>query len=91
MEWGYCVFQKNNKGAAFESKTGPIESRSEPSTCGKCKFLCTGKENIEFWQQSILLHQDITQNKFVTLLMKKESDKMITIGINILNKHQEKE
>lgn len=91
MEWGYCVFQKNNKGAACEAKTGPIESRSEPSTCGKCKFLCTGKENIEFWKQSILLHQDITQNKFVTPLMKKESDKMITIGINILNKHQEKE
>lgn len=91
MEWGYCVFQKNNKGAACEAKTGPIESRSEPSTCGRCKFLCTGKENIEFWQQSVLLHQDITQNKFVTPLMKKESDKMITIGINILNKHKEKE
>lgn len=91
MEWGYCVFQKNNKGAACEAKSGPIESRSEPSTCGKCKFLCTGKENIEFWQQSVLLHQDITKNKFVTSLMKKESEKMITIGINILNKHQEKE
>lgn len=91
MEWGYCLFQENNKGAVCEAKTGPIESRSEPSTCGRCKFLCTGKENIGFWQQTVLLHQDISQNKFATKIMKEESNKMIEIGYNILNKHNEKE
>lgn len=91
MEWGYCLFQENNKGAVCEAKTGPIESRSEPSTCGKCKFLCTGKEHIGFWQQTVLLHQDITQNKFATKIMKEESNKMIEIGYNVLNKHNEKE
>lgn len=91
MEWGYCLFQENNKGAVCEAKTGPIESRSEPSTCGKCKFLCTGKEHIGFWQQTVLLHQDITHNKFATKIMKEESNKMVEIGYNILNKHNEKE
>lgn len=91
MEWGYCMFQKNDKGAVCEAKYGPIESRAEPSTCGKCKFLCTGKEHIGFWQQTILLHQDITQNKFATKIMKDESNKLIQIGYNILNKHNEQE
>lgn len=91
MEWGYCLFQENNKGAVCEAKSGPIESRSEPSTCGRCKFLCTGKEHIGFWQQTVLLHQDITQNNFATKIMKEESNKIIEIGYNILNKHNEKE
>ena len=59
MEWGYCLFQNGDKGAACEAKTGPIEARSEPSTCGRCKFLCTGKENAHFWQQTALRHQEI--------------------------------
>lgn len=91
MEWGYCMFQRNYKGAACEAKTGPIESRAEPSTCGRCKFLCTGQENIEFWQQTILLHQDIVENKLSTPIMKKESEKLITVGNNILNRHNKKD
>lgn len=87
MEWGYCMFQKNYKGAVCEAKTGPIESRAEPSTCGRCKFLCTGQENIEFWQQTILLHQEIIENKLTTPIMKKESEKLITVSNNILNRH----
>ena len=41
--------------------------------------------NIEFWQQPILLHQYIVGNKLTTPIMKKESEKLITIGNNILN------
>lgn len=87
MEWGYCMFQNNYKGAACEAKHGPIESRSEPSTCGRCKFLCTGQEHISFWQQTILLHQDIVGNKFTTKIMKKESEKVLSIGTSILKRH----
>lgn len=91
MEWGYCMFQNGYKGAICEAKSGPIESRSEPSTCGRCKFLCTGTEHVEFWQQTILLHQDIHSNKFATKIMKNESEKIIAIGSNILKRHSEKE
>lgn len=91
MEWGYCMFQNGYKGAICEAKTGPIEARSEPSTCGRCKFLCTGTEHVEFWQQTILLHQDIKNDKFATKIMKNESDKIIAIGSNILNRHSKKE
>lgn len=91
MEWGYCMFQKGNSGAACEAKTGPIEARSEPSTCGRCKFLVTGSENINFWQHTVILHQDITENSFTTKIMKDESQKIIAIGTNILKRHEDKE
>lgn len=91
MEWGYCMFQNGYKGAACEAKKGPIESRSEPSTCGRCKFLCTGQEHISFWQQTILLHQDIVGNKFTTKIMKQESEKILSIGTSILKRHDKKE
>jgi hypothetical protein len=91
MEWGYCMFQKGNSGAACEAKTGPIEARSEPSTCGRCKFLVTGSENINFWQHTVILHQDINENKFTTKIMKDESQKIIAIGTNILKRHEDKE
>lgn len=87
MEWGYCLFQNGDSGAACEARTGPIEARSEPATCGRCKFMCTGKENIAFWQQTALLHQEITAHPKATKMMKIESEKILSTAENILNRH----
>lgn len=87
MEWGYCLFQPGDAGAACEAKTGPVEERAEPSTCGRCKFLCTGKENVEFWQHASLLHQEVIEHPLTTKLLAAESERFLATATNILKKH----
>lgn len=87
MEWGYCLFQNGDKGAACEAKSGPIEARSEPSTCGRCKFLCTGSENVPYWQQAAILHQEIVEHPKATKIMKVQSERFLVTASTILSRH----
>lgn len=87
MEWGYCLLQHGDQGAACEGQLGPIEDRSEPKTCGRCKFLCTGPENVPFWQHTALLHQEIAKHPKATKIMKSESEKILSTAGRILSRH----
>ncbi|PUE60296.1 hypothetical protein B9Z44_12375 [Limnohabitans curvus] len=87
MEWGYCLLQGGDKGGACEGQVGPIEDRSEPSVCGRCKFFCTGPENEEFWRQSAGLHEEIMAHPKSTRLMKSESERFVATAERILKRH----
>lgn len=87
MEWGYCLFQNGEKGAACEAKAGPVEARSEPATCGRCKFLCTGNESLAFWQQAALLHQEIAGHPKTTKIMRAESERFLATAEGVLSRH----
>lgn len=87
MEWGYCLLQSGQFGAACEGKAGPIEARSEPQTCGRCKFLCTGTESVPFWQQSALLHQEILRHPKIVPIMREQSERALATAANILARH----
>jgi len=87
MEWGYCLLQGGDKGGACEGQIGPIEDRSEPSVCGRCKFLCTGPENDEFWRQAAGLHEEIMAHPKSTRLMKCESERFVVTAKRILSRH----
>lgn len=80
MEWGYCMLQRGQSGAACEGRSSPIEARAEPGTCGRCKFLCTGQENVAFWQQTALLHQQVVEHPKSTAIMRAESERLLTIA-----------
>lgn len=85
--WGYCLFQRGGAGAACEAKDGPVMSRAEPLACGGCKFLASGDENVEFWQSTALLHQEIVATEHHVPLLKDASQRMLRICRAILARH----
>jgi hypothetical protein len=91
MEWGYCLYQRGETGAACEAKVGPIEARAEPGVCGRCKFLCTGAENVDFWRHSGLLHQQLVDHPRSTKIMREESQKYVSVAASIVNRHAPRE
>lgn len=85
--FGYCMFQRGDIGAACEAKDGPVLARAEPGTCGDCKFLVSGDENIGFWQATTLLHQEIVDCPYHVPLIKEASRKMLKICQTVLGRH----
>lgn len=86
-EWGYCLYQKGQLGAACDAKEQAVEARAAPDTCGPCKFLCTGPENVPFWQQTALLHQDIVSSELTTPILKEASGRMLDTCRAVLSRH----
>jgi integrase len=86
-EFGYCLFQRGDVGAACEAKTEPVLARAAPETCGGCKFQVTGDENVEFWQTIALLHQEIIECDLHVPMLKEASRAMLKTCQGILTRH----
>lgn len=86
-EFGYCLFQRGDVGAACEAKTGPVLARAAPETCGGCKFQVTGDEHVEFWQTVALLHQEIIECALHVPMLKEASRTMLKTCEGILARH----
>ena len=91
MEWGYCLLQRGDSGAACEGQVGPIEDRSEPGVCGRCKFLCTGPESVPFWEHAAQLHAEIAASPLATQIMRAQSERFAASAQRILVRHKEGE
>jgi len=84
---GHCPFQAGERVIVCEAKTGPIEAKAEPSTCVAMHIFCSGRENILFWHQIALFHQEMLANSHATCIMQEGSAKLLSTANNIPKRH----
>ena len=87
-EFGYCLFQQGDVGAACDASDKPVLARATPETCGGCKFQATGDENVEFWQTVALLHEEIIECDIHVPVLKEASRAMLKTCVSLLARHE---
>jgi hypothetical protein len=80
MPWGYCLVQRDDLGAACDARDGPNVVEMSPDVCGGCRFLGTGKENVEVWKGIHLLHQEVVRSPYATPIAKRASERMLAVS-----------
>lgn len=85
-EWGYCLIQKNDfTGSACGSKDGlPNHVNAAPEACGACRFSVVGREHQEWWEHTILLHQEILEHELSLKRLKEASKRIIEVAERVL-------
>ncbi|QCG98115.1 site-specific integrase [Azospirillum sp. TSA2s] len=85
-EWGYCLPQKHDFiGSACGSKDGlPNHANAAPGTCGTCRFMAVGHEHREWWEHTILVHQEILDHELSLRRLKEASQGMIEIANRVM-------